>query len=98
MGLNEINGKQTGLLFFDMIKGFYDDVPAPKRARLQPIVDSAALIMRAGREAGLPIFFARGMHRADGNTSTQINYANDSITGGPNYDYVQVRAGLTIHF
>lgn len=72
MGLNKIKVKQTGLLFFDMIKGFYEDVPAPKRARLQPIVDNAALIMRAGREAGLPIFFARGMHRADGSTSTQL--------------------------
>jgi nicotinamidase-related amidase len=72
MGLNEIKGKQTGLLFFDMIKGFYEDIPAPQRARLQPIVDNAAMIMRAGREAGLPIFFARGMHRADGSTSTQL--------------------------
>jgi nicotinamidase-related amidase len=72
MRLNEIDVKKTGLLFFDMIKAFYEDVPAPKRARLQPIVDNAALIMRAGREAGLPIFFARGMHRADGFTSTQL--------------------------
>ena len=72
MRLNEIDVKKTGLLFFDMIKGFYEEVPAAKRARLQPIVDNAALIMRAGRGAGLPIFFARGMHRPDGSTSTQL--------------------------
>jgi nicotinamidase-related amidase len=29
-------------------------------------------MMRVGREAGMPIFFARGMHRADGSTSTQL--------------------------
>jgi nicotinamidase-related amidase len=72
MRLTEIDVKKTGLLFFDMIKAFYEDVPASKRARLQPIVDNAALMMRVGREAGLPIFFARGMHRADGSTSTQL--------------------------
>jgi len=78
MRLTEIDVKKTGLLFFDMIKGFYEDVPASKRARLQPIVDNAAVIMKAGREAGLPIFFARGMHRADGSTSTQLMTDTDN--------------------
>lgn len=72
MRLTDIDLKKTGLLFFDMIKAFYENVPASKRARLQPIIDNAALMMNVGREAGLPIFFARGMHRADGSTSTQL--------------------------
>jgi nicotinamidase-related amidase len=72
MRLGELDVEKAGLLFFDMIKAFYEDVPAAKRERLQPIVDNAALVMRAGRDAGLPIFFARGMHRADGSTSTQL--------------------------
>ena len=72
MGLTEIDIKKTGLLFFDMTKGFYEDVPASKRTRLQPIIDNAVLVMKSGREAGLPVFFARGTHRADGSTSTQL--------------------------
>ncbi|MGH7825573.1 MAG: cysteine hydrolase [Candidatus Binatia bacterium] len=70
--MNEIDGKKSALLFFDMIKGFYDEVAAAKKARLKPIVDNAARLMKAGREAGMPIFFARGTHRADGSTSTQL--------------------------
>jgi len=95
--LNEIDVKKTGLLFFDMVKGFYEDVPPPKRARLQPVVDNAALIMRAGRGAGLPIFFARGMHRPDGSTSIQLLTDTDNtLTPWPGEEVTKRRVPVSL--
>ena len=99
MRLNEIDVKKTGLLFFDMVKAFYEDVPPPKRARLQPVIDNAALVMRAGRGAGLPIFFARGMHRADGSTSTPTQLLTDTdntLTPWPGEEVTKRRVPVSL--
>ncbi|MGH7771021.1 MAG: cysteine hydrolase [Candidatus Binatia bacterium] len=72
MGLNDIKLKKTAILFFDILNGYYHAAEAVAKARMQPMVDNAVRLMRAGRGAGIPIFFAKGNHRADNATSASI--------------------------
>ena len=72
MGLNDIDHKKTAILFFDILNGYYHAADDAAKARMKPMVDNAARLMKAGREAGLPIFFAKGNHRADNATSALI--------------------------
>ncbi len=72
MGLNDIELKRTAILFFDILNGYYHAAEGAAKARMKPMVDNAVLLMRAGREAGIPIFFAKGNHRADNATSALI--------------------------
>ena len=72
MNLNEIELKKTAILFFDILNGYYHEASEATKARKKPMVEGAVRLMKAGREAGIPIFFALGNHRADGNTSGVI--------------------------
>ncbi|MFQ5849723.1 MAG: cysteine hydrolase [Candidatus Binatia bacterium] len=72
MELNEIALKKTSILFFDMLNGYYHAAEGAAKARMKPMVDNAVRLMKAGREAGIPIFFAKGNHRADNATSALI--------------------------
>ena len=72
MNVNDLNLKKTGILFFDILNGYYHDAEPAKKAKMKPWIDNAARLMRAGRAAGLPIFFGKGNHRADGATSATI--------------------------
>jgi len=72
MGLNDIEIKKSALLFFDILNGYYHAAEAGAKARMKPMVDNAVRLMKTGREAGVPIFFARGNHRADNATSALI--------------------------
>jgi ureidoacrylate peracid hydrolase len=65
MKLNEIDLKKTGVLYFDMLNGYYHDMDQTAKARKKPMVDNAIQIMRVAREAGIPIYFAQGIYRAD---------------------------------
>jgi nicotinamidase-related amidase len=65
MNLNEIDLKKIGVLYFDMLNGYYHDMDEAAKARKKPMVDNAVRIMRAAREAAMPIFFAQGVYRAD---------------------------------
>jgi ureidoacrylate peracid hydrolase len=65
MNLNQIDVKQTGILFFDILNGYYHEASETARARKKNMVDNAVRLMSAGREAAIPIFFAKGNHRAD---------------------------------
>ena len=70
--LNEIDLKQTAILFFDIQNGYYHEASETAKARKKPMVENAVRLMKAGREARIPIFFAKGNHRADGATSAVI--------------------------
>lgn len=72
MGLNNLELKKTAVLFFDILNGYYHAAEGAAKARMKPMVDNAVRLMRAGRETGIPIFFAKGNHRADNATSALI--------------------------
>lgn len=72
MNLNQIELKKTAILFFDILNGYYHEASETARARKKPMVENGVRLMKAGREAEIPIFFAKGNHRADGATSDAI--------------------------
>ncbi|MBI4523343.1 MAG: cysteine hydrolase [Deltaproteobacteria bacterium] len=72
MTQNEVDLQRTGILFFDLLNAYYHGADEATRARKRPMVENAARLMRAAREAGIPIFFAKGNHRGDGATSASL--------------------------
>jgi ureidoacrylate peracid hydrolase len=72
MNLNEIDIEKTALLFFDMLNGFYHEAGDAKKARMKPMIDNAVRLMKDGRQAKMPIFFAKGNHRPDGMTASNV--------------------------
>ena len=77
MNVNDLNLKKTGILFFDILNGYYHDAEPANKARMKPWIDNAVRLMKAGREAGLPIFFAKGNHRSDNATSALLQTDTD---------------------
>ena len=85
MNVNHFDLKKSALLFFDILNGYYHSGEAAAKARMKPWVDNAVRLMKAGREANLPIFFAKGNHRADSATSTLLlTDTNNSLKPWPN--------------
>jgi len=85
VNINHFDVKKTALLFFDILNGYYHTGDAAANARMKPWVDNSVRLMKAGREAGMPIFFAKGNHRADNLTSTLLlTDANNSLKPWPN--------------
>src|SRR5574341_664226 len=78
MTLNEIDLRRTGILFFDLLNAYYHGADEAARARKRPMVENAARLMRAAREVKMPIFFAKGNHRADGATSSPLMTDTDT--------------------
>jgi ureidoacrylate peracid hydrolase len=72
MNLNEIELQRTGLLFFDMLNGYYHEASAATKQRKKPMVDNAVRLMKAARSAAMPIYFAKGNHREDEGTSVLL--------------------------
>ncbi len=72
MQLNDIDLKKTAVLFFDILNGYYHAADAVGKARMKPMVDNAARLVKAARAAAIPIFFAKGNHRPDNATSALI--------------------------
>lgn len=72
MNPNQIDLKKTAILFFDILNGYYHQASEANKARKKPMVEGAVRVMRAGRRAGIPIFFAKGNHRDDGATSRPL--------------------------
>jgi nicotinamidase-related amidase len=69
MNVSDFNLKKTALLFFDILNG-YVPVPEPGKPRvLKPWIQNAVRLSKAGRAAGLPLFFAKGNHRPDNATT-----------------------------
>jgi ureidoacrylate peracid hydrolase len=72
MNVNELNIKNTGLLFFDLLNIYYHAAPEETKKRMKPVVDNAVRIMNAARQSGIPIFYAMANHRKDGNVRSKI--------------------------
>ncbi|NIO09261.1 MAG: isochorismatase family protein [Deltaproteobacteria bacterium] len=72
MGLNDIELKKTVILYFDTLKGYWYNPEGSIKPAIKPQVDNAIRLMKGGREAHIPIFFAKGNHRPDGASSATI--------------------------
>ena len=77
MALNDIDRKKTAILFFDILNGYYHAADAASKARMKLWIDNAVRLMKAGRAASIPIFFAKGNHRADNATSALLQTDTD---------------------
>jgi ureidoacrylate peracid hydrolase len=92
MNVNHFDSKKTALLFFDILNGYYHSGDAAATARMKPWVDNVVRLMKAGREAAIPIFFAKGNHRADSATSTLLlTDTNNSLKPWPNGEITKGR-------
>ncbi len=72
MDLNTIEIQKTGLLFFDILNGYYHEASAAAKQKKKPMVDNAVRLMKAARKTAIPIFFARGSHREDEGTTVLL--------------------------
>src|SRR5262249_28097998 len=85
MDLNQIDLKKTGILFFDLLNGYYHEASAASKQRKKPMGDNATVLMRSARAAKLPIFFAYGNHRPDLETSAlTLTDTNNALQPWPN--------------
>ena len=92
MNVNHLELRKTGILFFDILNGYYHAADAAKKSRMKPWVDNAVRLMKAGRQANLPVFFAKGNHRPDGATSALIlTDTNNSLQPWPNGEVARGR-------
>ena len=92
MNVEDFNLKRSALLFFDILNGYVPQ-PEPGKPRiLKPWIQNAVKLSQAGRAAGLPVFFAKGNHRADGATSAVIiTDTNNSLTPWPNGEVTKTK-------
>ena len=92
MNVNHFEIKKTALLFFDILNGYVAE-PEPGKPRvLKPWIQNAVRLSKAGRTAGLPIFFAKGNHRPDNATTALIlSDTNNSLTPWPNGEVTKTR-------
>ena len=92
MNVKDFDLKKTALLFFDILNGYVAQ-PEPDKARvLKPWIQNAVKLSRAGRAAGLPVFFAKGNHRPDGATNALIiTDTNNSLTPWPNGEVTKTK-------
>ncbi|MSP38129.1 MAG: cysteine hydrolase [Deltaproteobacteria bacterium] len=92
MNVNDFNLKKTALLFFDILNGYVPE-PAPGKPRvLKPWIQNAVKLSKAGRAAGLPVFFAKGNHRPDNATSALLlTDTNNSLAPWPNGEVTKTK-------
>ena len=96
MNVNHFDLKKTAVLFFDILNGYYHSGDAAAQARMKPWVDNAVRVMKTGRQAGLPIFFAKGNHRADDSTSALLlTDTNNSLKPWPNGEVTKGKMHVT---
>lgn len=79
MNVDDFNIRKAAILFFDLLNSFIHSGDEPARAKKMPMVENAVRIMKAGRAAGVPIFFAMASHHPSG--STAANLITDTDTG-----------------
>ena len=72
MNVNELNVRNTGLLFFDMLNVYYHGASEETKKKMKPVVDNAVRLMNAARQMNMPIFYAMANHRKDGESRSQI--------------------------
>ena len=92
MNVKDFSRKNTALLFFDILNG-YLPAPEPGKPRaLKPWIQNAVRLSKAGRAAGLPVFFAKGNHRPDNaTTALLLTDTNNSLTPWPNGEVTKTK-------
>ncbi|MGH9819953.1 MAG: cysteine hydrolase family protein [Pyrinomonadaceae bacterium] len=92
MNTNHFDLKKTALLFFDILNG-YVSMPEPGKKRvLKPWIQNAVRLSKAGRGAGLPVFFAKGNHRPDNaTTALLLTDTNNSLTPWPSGEVTKTK-------
>ncbi len=92
MNVNDFNIKKSALLFFDILNGYVPE-PEPGKARmLKPWIQNAVRLSKAGRAAGMPVFFAKGNHRPDNATTALIlTDTNNSLKPWPNGEVTKTK-------
>ncbi len=92
MNVNDLNLKKTGLLFFDILNGYVPEPPPGKPRVLKPWSRNAIKLSKAGRAAGLPIFFAKGNHRPDNaTTALLLTDTDNSLKPWPNGEVTKTK-------
>jgi nicotinamidase-related amidase len=90
MNVNHYELKKTVLLFFDILNGYVPEAEPGKPRILKPWIQNAVRLGKAGRAAGLPVFFAKGNHRPDNATTALIlTDTNNLLTPWPNGEVVK---------
>jgi nicotinamidase-related amidase len=90
MNVNHFELNKTALLFFDILNGYVPKAEPGKSRLLKPWIQNAVRLGKAGRAAGLPVFFAKGNHRPDNATTALIlTDTNNSLTPWPNGEVVK---------
>lgn len=90
MNVNHFDPKKTALLFFDILNGYVPEPEPEKPRKLKPWIQNAIRLGKAGRAAGLPVFFAKGNHRPDNATTALIlTDTNNSLTPWPNGEVIK---------
>lgn len=93
MDLNRIDIKRTGLLFFDVLNGYYHGASEAAKQRKKPMVENGVRLMRTARKVEMPIFFARGQRRRDeGVTALLLTDTNIPLKPWPNGVVTMVHA------
>ena len=96
MNVNHFDVSKTGLLFFDILNGYYHAADAAAKTRMKPWIDNAVRLMKAGRAADIPIFFAKGNHRPDSATSALLlTDTNNALKPWPNGEVTKGRMHVT---
>ncbi len=92
MNVSNFESAKTGLLFFDILNGYVPE-PEPGKARIfKPWIQNAVRLSKAGRAAGLPIFFAKGNHRPDNATTALIlTDTNNALKPWPNGEVAKTK-------
>jgi nicotinamidase-related amidase len=92
VNVNHFELKKTAMLFFDILNGYVPE-PEPGKPRvLKPWIQNAVRLAKAAREAGLPVFFAKGNHRPDNaTTALLLTDTNNSLTPWPNGEVTKTK-------
>src|SRR5678816_1883927 len=92
MNINHFNAKKTALLFFDILNGYVPAAPPGTQRVLKPWIQNAVKLAKAGRDAGLPVFFAKGNHRPDNATTALIlTDTNNALEPWPNGEVTKTK-------
>ena len=96
MNVNNFELKKTALLFFDILNGYVPAAEPEKPRVLKPWIQNAVKLSKAGRAAGLPIFFAKGNHRPDNaTTALLLTDTNNSLQPWPNGEVTKTKQSST---
>ncbi len=92
MNVRDFHLKKSALLFFDILNGYVPEPEPGKPRALKPWIQNAVMLSKAGRAAGLPVYFAKGNHRPDGATQAlTITDTNNSLTPWPNGEVTKTK-------